>query len=139
MTGERLATSGSGSNITALSTKTDSAQQVQALVGRHDECGSPPRAWFNSGIPNITCPNFQAPKNAAVSASVIVTEPYPLSQVAVTISPLPNSARSPDGSDPVPNAPASSSMTLSVTNGIVSIPLSNVGDGDAFSITVAPR
>src|SRR5207302_8010506 len=37
MTGERLATSGSGTNITALATKTDSAKQVQVLVGRHDE------------------------------------------------------------------------------------------------------
>jgi hypothetical protein len=138
MTGERLATSGSGSNITALSTKTDSAQKVQALVGRHDECGPPPRTWQSGGISNITCPNFQAPKNSAVSASVNVTEPYPLSQVRVTVAPLPNSAMKPDGSDPVPNAPASSVMTLKVTNGSVNVPLSNFGDGGAFSLTIVP-
>ena len=138
MTGESLATSGSGSNITALATKTDSAQQVQMLVGRHDECGPPPRPWQSGGISNVTCPNFQPPTNGTVSASVNVAEPYPLNQVTVTVSPLPNSARSPDGSDPVPSAPASSTMTLSVTNGTVQIPLSSVGDGDAFSIIVAP-
>lgn len=138
MTGERLATSGSGTNITALATKTDSAQQVQLLVGRHDECGPPPRAWQSSGIPNVTCPNFQAPNHSAVSASVKVTEPYALSTVTATVAPLPNSAMQPDGSDPVPSAPASSTMTLSVTNGTVTVPLSNVGDGGAFSITVAP-
>ncbi len=138
MTGERLATSGSGSNITALATKTDSARQVQLLVGRHDECGPPPRPWQSGGISSVTCPNFQSPKNAAVSASVNVTEPYALSRVRATVAPLPNSAMQPDGSDPVPSAPASSVTTLRVTNGSVTVPLSNVGDGGAFSITIAP-
>jgi hypothetical protein len=138
MMGERLATSGSGSNITALATKTDSAHQVQVLVGRHDECGTPPRAWVSSSIPSVTCPNFQAPKDSAVSTTVKVTEPYALSRVKATVTPLPNSATQPDGSNPVPNAPASSTMTRSVTNGTVTVPLSNVGDGGAFSITIAP-
>ena len=139
LTGERLTTSGSGSNITALATKTDSAQRVQLLVGRHDECGPPPRPWQSGGISNVTCPNFQAPKDSAVSTSVRVTEPYALSGVKATVTALPNSATQPDGSDPVPNAPASSTMMLSVTNGTVIVPLSNVGDGGAFSITIAPR
>jgi hypothetical protein len=138
MTGERLNTSSSGTNITALATKTDSAQQVQMLVGRHDECGPPPRPWLNGGVSEPTCPSFQAPKDSAVSASVRVAEPYALSQVKATVAPLPNSATQPDGSDPVPSAPSATEMTLSVSNGTVTIPLSNVGDGDAFSITLTP-
>ena len=84
------------------------------------------------------CPNFQAPKIPAVSASVNVAEPYALSSVKATIAPLPNSARGGDGSNPVPSAPAARALTLPVINGTVAIPLSNVGDGGAFSITIAP-
>jgi hypothetical protein len=138
MTGERLASSGSGTNITALATKTDSARQIQLLVGRHDECGPPPRPWLNAGNSDITCPNFQAPKSSAVSASINVAEPYALDRVNVIIAPLPNSARRADGSNPVPRAPAGRALTLPVTKGTVTIPLSNVGDGGAFSITIAP-
>ena len=138
MTGERLATTGSGTNITALATKTDSARQVQVLAGRHDECGPPPRPWLNGGISNVTCPNFQAPKRSAVSASVSVAEPYALSRVEATVAPLPNSAREADGSNPVPSAPAARTLMLPVTNGTVNVPLSNVGDGGAVSITILP-
>jgi hypothetical protein len=138
LTGERLAANSSGTNVSALATRNDTTSQVQVLVGRHDDCGPPPRAWVGAGPPNNSCPAFQPPQDAPVALSVSVKEPYALSSVRVTAAPLPNSAMQPDGSDPVPSPPPAFSTTLPVVNGTVTVPWSSMGDGDALMLTLAP-
>ncbi len=138
MTGQRVATSSSGVNFSSLATRNDASSQLQILVGRHDECGSPPRPFQLAGIPDMTCPQFQAPLDSPVSVSLSMADPYGGSSAQVTTAPLPNTARQQDGSDPVPSAPSATTTTLPVVNGNVSVPLGAVGDGDAFSVTLTP-
>ena len=138
VTGQRLATTTSGTNLSTLATRNDASTQVKLMVGRHDACGTPPRPSLHAGLPAYTCPQYQPPLHSPVSLSLSVIDPYPASRVRVTLSPLPNSAQSPDGSNPVPQAPPPTTTTLPVVGGSVSIPLATVGDGDAFSVVISP-
>jgi hypothetical protein len=138
LTGQRLATTSTGTNFSALATRNDASSQIQIMLGRHDACGSPPRPSVHAGLPNMTCPEYQPPVHGPVSLSLSVVDPYPASQVQVTISPLPNSARNPDGANPVPQSPGSTTTTVSAVGGRLSIPLASVGDGDAYNVVISP-
>lgn len=138
LTGQRLATTSSGTNFSALATRNDASSQIQVMVGRHDACGIPPRPYLHAGIPSYTCPEYQPPLHAAVPLSLSVVDPYPASRVQVTVAPLPNSAQSPDGANPVPQAPGPTITTLPVVGGTVTIPPAIVGDGDAFTVVINP-
>ncbi len=138
LSGQRLATTSSGTNFSALATRNDASSQIQLMVGRHDACGSPPRPSLGAGLPDMTCPEFQPAVHPPVSASLSVVDPYPGERVQVTVSPLPNSAHNPDGANPVQQPPGPTTTTLPVASGRVSIPLATVGDGDAYDVVINP-
>jgi hypothetical protein len=138
LSGTRVATSSTGSNISAVATRDDTNQTVQVLLGRHDECGSPPRLHFGAPLPSYTCPQFQSPRDPAVQVTAKVTVPYPVTKAKVTINRLPDSGLNSDGNNDVPSAPAPTVLTLPVSNGVVIIGPGWFGDGDAVDLTVAP-
>lgn len=138
LVGQRLATTSSGTNFSALATRNDANSQLQLMVGRHDACGGPPRPFLHAGLPDMTCPEYQPPVHGPVPLSLSVVEPYQVTRVQVAVSPLPNSAQGPDGANPVALAPSQTTMTLPVVAGTVSIPFSAVHDGDAFTVVIKP-
>jgi hypothetical protein len=148
MSDQRVATAASASNVSALATRNDGNQEVQVLLGRHDECGFGARANKSAGVPPNTCPAFATndlANNDPIPVNVTVNEPYSLTNVSVAIQGLPNSATQPEGSNPVPQAPPSISLQLPVTNGTIAIPttgsgnpLAAVGNGDAVYLTITP-
>jgi hypothetical protein len=125
MSGERLSTSTSGSNLYTLATRAGGA--IEALVGRADDC------WGGE-----QCPQFHGSADGPVRLLLSVAVPVGVKVVEARVEPLRDSASSPVGSNDVPAAPADRVMRIRVRRGRATVRLGGAGDGDAFYVTVSP-
>lgn len=124
MSGQRLPVQTSGSNLYALATRDNSSHTVQALIGRADAC------WGGE-----QCPQFQAVDHGQASVSVSLPGPWPASSVNVTVTPLRDTASQGVGDNDVASQPGATTLrNLAVINGSVTVPLTAVANGDAFSL-----
>lgn len=129
MSGDRLATSASGSNLYTLATRVTGSQTVQALIGRADDC------WGGQ-----QCPQFHGASDAPAALTLTAALPGSASSANVTFEPLPDSATGQVGANDVPAAPAPIALDdVPVHSGIVTVPLGAVDDGDAFYVTITPN
>jgi hypothetical protein len=126
MSGPRIGTLTSGSNLYALASRNDTSHVLSALIGRADDC------WGGQ-----QCPQFHSGSAASVSLAVSAAVPWPVSTVSVTVQPLRNSASNAIGSNDVSNPPAAVTVHgVPVRCGVVKIPIATAGDGDAFAVTI---
>lgn len=126
MSGTRLATTASGANFYALATRSDGGESVEALIGRADDC------WGGQ-----QCPQFHASAASPVNLSVDVAVPWSTNRVSATVETLPDNATGAVGSNDVPTAPRTRTLTdLVVHSGVATIPVSEVADGDAVYVTM---
>ena len=126
MSGQRLWTSASGSNLYALASRT--GDTTEALVGRADDC------WGG-----VQCPQFHSSADGPVRLLLTVAVPPGAKAVRVRVEPLRNSASSAVGSNDVPAAPPARVLArVRVHRGRATIPLGEPGDGDAYDVTVSP-
>ncbi|MBV9096789.1 MAG: hypothetical protein JO079_01915, partial [Frankiaceae bacterium] len=126
MQGNVLNTSTSDNTVTALATNDATAQTISLLVGRHKSC----TVAVNPDCTTVNAPEVGAiPTPAPAPVSIAVNYPYAVSTVTATISDIPN----------VRGAmaqPVATTMSLPVVNGVVTVPLSAVADGDAYTVTL---
>lgn len=126
MSGQRVVSQASGSNLYALASRNDTTRTLTALVGRADDC------WGGQ-----QCPQFRPAGVSAVTLNVSAAVPWGVSTVNVSVQPLRNSATNSIGSNDVNNPPAAvTSANVPVSCGTVKIPISSVGNGDAFAVTI---
>ncbi len=126
MSGQRVGTLTSGSNIYALASRDDPTHTLSMLLGRADDC------WGGQ-----QCPQFQGASGGSVSLTASASVPWATSAVNVTVQPLRNSATNSIGSNDVSSPPAATSMrSVPVRCGVVKFPVGSAGDGDAFSVIV---
>ena len=128
MTGSRVGTSASGTNLYTLATRVDSSQTIEALIGRADDCAG-----------GDQCPQFHSVSAAPVTLSLSVAIPWPLKSVDVSIQALPDTASNAIGLNDVPTAPQPTVIRgVAVGGGKVNVSVPTVYDGDALYVTVSP-
>jgi hypothetical protein len=128
MQGALLNTTTSDNTVTALATNDATTQTIDLLVGRHKSC----TAAVNPDCTTALAPEVGGiPTPLPTTVNVAVSYPYAASNVTATITDIPN-VRGAVGQ------PAPTTMTLPVTNGTVTVPLSAVADGDAYTVTINP-
>lgn len=126
MSGPRVGTLTSGSNVYALASRNDATHVLSALIGRADDC------WGGQ-----QCPQFHSVSAAAVSLAVSAAVPWGVSTVDVTVQPLRNSASNALGANDVRSAPPAVTLhAVPVRCGVVKIPIASAGNGDAFAVTI---
>jgi hypothetical protein len=121
MSGNRAPVTTSNTSVTAFAT-TGADGTVRVLLGRHQGC--------NPGIQGERCPNQPVLADGDVTLQVRV----PSRAVAlVTAQAIPAAAA------PLAAPVAKVTLPVSVTvDGVVTVPLRGVGDGDAWQITIDP-
>ncbi len=128
MTGSRLSTTSSGSNVYTLASRDDSTQTIEALIGRADDC-----------FGGDQCPEFHAISDPPVTLSLSVAIPWGLKSVDVTLRAFPDSASNSIGHNDVPSAPKLTVVRgASVVNGQVDLTIPSVDDGEALYLTITP-
>lgn len=129
MSGSRLATTSSGSNLYVLATRPSDGRSIEALIGRADDC------WGGE-----QCPQFHSSADSRVGLSVNVAVPWSTNRVGATVQALPDDASAPIGSNDVATSPSTRTLSgLVVRSGTATIPLAAVGDGEALYVTVEPE
>ncbi len=104
-----------------LATRDDATATVRVLLGRH---------WSCNRTVNPLCPDrYDVPP---ASASITVAWPYGTAPVSVSMS------RLPAGTGGLPSPVAVGSSTLPPVNGILTIFVPAVNDGDALSVVAHP-
>lgn len=126
MQGDVLTTSTSDNTVTALATNDPTAQTIELLVGRHKSC----TAAVNPDCTTANAPEVGAiPTPAPATVSIAVAYPYAASTVTATITDIPNVRGA-------VSQPVSTTLSLPVTNGTVTIPLTAFADGDAYTVVL---
>jgi hypothetical protein len=128
MTGARVDSSASGTNLYTLATRVDSSHTIEALIGRADDC-----------FGGDQCPQLHSVSASPVKLSLSVAVPWALKTVNVTVQAFPNTASSPIGQNDVASAPQPTLIRgVAVSNGKVSLSIPSVYDGDALYVTISP-
>ncbi len=128
MSGSRLASSASGSNLYTLATLDDSRRTIEALIGRADACYG-----------GDQCPQFHAPSKGPVRLSLSVAIPWDVRAVDVSVQVFPDSASNPIGRNDVPSEPqATVRRAVAGVDGVVRIPIRSFNDGEALYLTRHP-
>jgi hypothetical protein len=128
MTGSRLNTTSSGSNVYTLASRNDSTKTIEALIGRADDC-----------FGGDQCPQFHAVSDSPITLSLSVAIPWNVNAVDVSLRAFPDSASNSIGYNDVPYPPQPTVIRgLAVANDAVSLSIPSVDDGDALYLTVTP-
>jgi hypothetical protein len=121
MAGANVPVSYSDDTITGLAARSDGTRTVSALVGRHLTC---------LGGTNKNCQEPPSWTPAPTSVSVSVKLPWAVSTATVNVSQIPATW------ELVPAPTVVFAGPVKVTNGVATVPLPSVADGDAYSIAV---
>jgi hypothetical protein len=128
MQGDVLNTTTSDNTVTALATNDSTTQTIDLLVGRHKSC----TAAVNPDCTTANAPEVGAiPTPAPATVNIAVAYPYAASTVTATVTDIANVRGA-------MSQPASTTTTLTVTNGVVTVPLAAVADGDAYTVVINP-
>jgi hypothetical protein len=122
MSGTRVSSEESDVNVSALAV-TDASGTTRVLLGRHQTCSQPTTGSYCSGPKNLA---------AAVPATVQVVVPPSAASASVGIQEIPNSLAD------TTTAPATTTESVPVSNGLASISIPSFGDGEAYFLTVTP-
>lgn len=129
MQGNLLTTTTSDNTVTALATNDATTRTIALLVGRHKSC----TAAVNPDCTTANAPEVGGiPTPAPAAVNISVAYPYAATTVTATITDIPNVRGA-------MSQPASTTMTLTVSNGTVTVPLAAVADGDAYTVTITPN
>jgi hypothetical protein len=122
MTGERIHLQTTSDSASGLATWNAAGQTLEILAGRHESCVSASNqycGWW----PIATTP-------PPVNTTFALRWPGTATSVTVTVQ------RITATNGPVATAPASTTLTLPVTAGVVQVPIAGFADGEAVHVTV---
>jgi hypothetical protein len=123
MTGTRVSSQVSDLNLSSLAV-TDTSGATRVLLGRHQTCSEPTTgAGYCSGPSTLP---------AAIPTTVQVVESTSAAAATVTIQEIPNSLAD------TTTAPAATTQTVPIVNGLASVSIPSFGDGEAYFLTVTP-
>jgi hypothetical protein len=135
--GKLLAGHSRGRNVSVTAAR-DHRGVVRLLVGRHDDCGAPPRPARHLGAPNGNCAAELARIKPAVSVPVAVHvgKAAHVAKVVVRFFSVASSGRG-ESAVAIP-APRPQHLRLAVRHGVTHVPALTMLDGDAYEIVVRP-
>ena len=130
MAGDVIGTTTTDNTLTALATRDDATSTLDVLVGRHESC--------TPAVNPADCTTALAPEVASIptpaSAPVGITINYPYSATTVSavVTEIPNQRGA-------VSEPSGQQQIVPVTNGVVSVTLPAVADGEAYTVTLTPN
>ena len=133
MVGERVAVSSPADDISAFATRLQTATSLNVLLGRHVNCGQPPRPNRNvTNMPPDTCPENTSSHARAANIDLSINVPFGLTSIHVTAQRIPNARGA------MSSLPAAFTPSFTFSGGVAHVHLTNVADGDAYAVSVGP-
>jgi hypothetical protein len=123
MSGTTVASASSDANLSSLAA-TDSAGTTTILLGRHQTCSG-----WTAG--STSCPVVSAPAPVATTVTVLV--PTGATSATVSVQEIADNLLD------LPSAPATTTTTVPVSSGKLTVSIPSFGDGESYFLTVKPN
>jgi hypothetical protein len=136
--GRNLKSKSPASNISATAARSSDGT-TRILIGRHDDCGAPPRPWLHAKMPDVTCAANLGYTTPAVTVPLHISTPGWAQHARVSVRYFPTKS-SHIGLSAKPIAqPRRHEWRIVIRHGAAHVDRLRLHDGDAYEVILRPQ